>query len=75
MYMKHTAGIILGPLISNKYSSFVPILITKFEYAKGIIRSRISKKDRQYNGQKKDNTRHTKNKINSGVPEGYVVSW
>jgi hypothetical protein len=37
---------------------FICLTLEKFEYTKGVIRIRISKKDRQYNGQKKktDNT-------------------
>jgi hypothetical protein len=63
--------------------------LKEFEDTKGVIRIRISKKDRQHNGQKKNDkqrsTKHThktkdritrtplKPGVNSGASEGYAV--
>ena len=45
------------------FSKFI-IMKEEFEYTKGVVRIRISKKNRQHNGQKKKH-RRTKNDLQS----------
>ena len=54
------------------FTTIIKRVQEEFEDIKGVIRIRISKKDRQHNGQKKKNKR-TNNDLKSYIPLGLTM--